>query len=277
MKFGRVQAEKFGTIYGTYSVVTPREFEDSQITLTDYETDLVFSYFGKENIQIGNVKSNPSLSAKTFRLFPSGAPVTLNVLFPKPAKQELRIYISSSAGYKPAGGDVWFMFVRDGQMWIGSLSESEWRGASSELKQDDGDEVYQREVNDSDAIRIIRLKERDAYARDRNIAIQKLDIAGYACEFDNAHNLFVSRFSKKPYLEVHHLVPLGLQKEYSKSLDTIHNVFCLCPTCHRAVHHANEPYARAILGSLATKSTILEELSLTVPDLFGLYAVEEID
>lgn len=104
-----------------------------------------------------------------------------------------------------------------------------------------------------------------------------MTLSGYTYEFDSTHNLFVSRFSKKPYLEVHHLVPLGLQKDYLKPLDTIHNVFCLCPTCHRAVHHADEPFARKILSSLATKSPVLEDFSLTVPDLFGLYAVEEID
>lgn len=277
MKFGRIQEKKFGTSNGTYSVVTERENYDSQITLTDYETEMVISHFGQSNLHVGNVQSSEGAAAKSFCLFPGGKTIALNVVFPKPEKTELRLYISARAGFKPDGGNVWFMFIRDGQIWIGAMNEFEWRNESSELKQDESDEIYQSEVNDSDAIRIIKLKERDTYARDRNIAIQKMKLSGYTCEFDNTHNLFVSRFSKKPYLEVHHLVPLGLQKYYSKSLDTIHNVFCLCPTCHRAVHHAEEQFARKILRSLATKSPVLENFSLTVPDLLGLYAVEEID
>ena len=277
MKFGRIQEKKFGTSNGTYSVVTERENYDSQITLTDYETEMVISHFGQSNLHVGNVQSSKGVATKSFCLFPSGKTITLNVVFPKPEKTELRLYISARAGFKPDGGDIWFMFIRNNQIWIGSMNEAAWRSASSDLKQDDSDEIYQSEVNDSDAIRIIKLKERDIYARDRNIAIQRMKLSGYTCEFDNTHNLFVSRFSKKPYLEVHHLVPLGLQKDYTMPLDTIHNVFCLCPTCHRAVHHADEPYARQILRNLASKSPVLNDFSLTVPDLFGLYAVEEID
>jgi hypothetical protein len=277
MKFGRIQKTMFGTDAGTYSVVTDRENYDSQITLTDYETEMVINHFGKGNLHIGNVKSSNGDAAKTFCLFPTGKPVTLNIVFPKPEKTELRLYISSTAGFKPDSGDIWFMFIGDDQIWIGSMKEATWRLASSDLKQDESDEIYQNEVNDSDEIRIVKLKERDAYARDRNIAIQRMIHSGYTCEFDITHNLFVSRFSKKPYLEVHHLVPLGLQKDYKKPLDTLHNVFCLCPTCHRAVHHAEEPFARKILSTLAIKSSVLDEFSLTIPDLFGLYAVEEID
>jgi 5-methylcytosine-specific restriction endonuclease McrA len=246
-------------------------------SLTDYETEMVINHFGKSNLHIGNVQSSNGASAKSFCLYPSGETVTLNVVFPKPEKTELRLYISSRAGFKPDSGDIWFMFLGSQQIWIGSMKEAIWRSASSDLKQDDSDDIYQNEVKDSDAIRIIKLKERDAYARDRNIAIQRMKHSGYTCEFDNTHNLFISRFSKRPYLEVHHLVPLGLQKDYAKPLDTIHNVFCLCPTCHRAVHHADEPFARKILSTLATKGPILDDFSLTIPDLFGLYAVEEID
>lgn len=277
MKFGRMQEIKFGTFNGTYSVVTDRENFDSQITLTDYESEMIISHFGKAQLHVGNVRSNESLSAKSFCLFPSGKKISLNVVFPKPDKTELRLYISERAGFKPNGGEIWFMFLYENNIWIGSMNESAWRSDSSNLKLDESDEFYQEAINDSDAIRITKLKARDIYARDRNIAIQRMKLSGFTCEFDSEHNLFVSRFSKKPYLEVHHLVPLGLQGDFSKPLDTIHNVFCLCPLCHRAIHHAEEPFARKILSSLASKCQILDDFSLTVPDLFSLYAVEEID
>ncbi|NLN03184.1 MAG: hypothetical protein GX174_14975 [Lentisphaerae bacterium] len=277
MKFGTIQARRFGTQVGAYSIVTEREHFDSQITLTDYEAEIVLSHFGKDSIHVGNVKSNAALAKKQFRLFPGGKTISLNLVFPKRTKTELRLYISSSAGYKPKSGDVWFMFIKGGDIWIGAMSESDWRYDSSVMKQDDGDEFYQLSVNDTDKVRIQKLTGRDSYARDPRIAVRRMKLTGYKCEFDPAHRLFVSRFSHRPYLEAHHLIPIGLQGDFKKSLDTVHNVFCLCPYCHRAVHHAESEDARRILIKLAKSSAgLLDSYSLTVHDLLSLYAVEEI-
>jgi 5-methylcytosine-specific restriction enzyme A len=280
MRFGKVQSRRFGTDNGAYSIVTNTEHSDGQITLADYEAEIIISHFEQKNIHRGNAKSNQALAAKTFHLFPDGKLISLKVIYPKPKKTELRLYMSTRAGFKPKGGDVWFMFVQEDKLWLGSMDESEWRSEVSTLKQDESDDVYQslvNDVNDTDVIRISRLKERDTYVRDRNIALQRMKLSGYVCEFDPQHSLFISRFSKKPYLESHHLVPMALQQEFSQPLDTINNVFCLCPYCHRAVHHAAEPIAREILGNLAEKRSILDDFSLSIPDLFSLYAVEEID
>lgn len=277
MKFGPIQKRKFATKNGAYSTVTDRENYDQQITLADYETEILISHYGKENIHIGNVQSDKKLSSKEFCLYPDGKTINLNVVYPKPEKSELRLYISAKAGFKPIGGEIWFMFIKDNDLWIGSMEESVWRSESSELKVDDYDDIYQNNVNDINAIRIAKLKERDMYARDRNIALKRMELSEFTCEFDPKHKLFISRFSKKPYLEAHHLIPMGLQADFDKPLDTIHNVFCLCPYCHRAVHHAEEFFAREILNSLASRGSILKEFSLNIPELFSLYAVEEID
>jgi 5-methylcytosine-specific restriction protein A len=277
MKFGKVQEGRFGTSAGAYSVVTDRENYDSQITLTDYEAELVISHFGRQNLHVGNVQSNRTLASKPLRLYPTGEYVNLNIVFPKPEKTELRLYISSRAGFKPDGGEIWFMFSKDGDIWIGAMSESAWRFESSELKRDDADSIYQESLDETDNIRIAKLKERDTYARDRNVAIKRMELAGFTCEYNPEHSLFISRFSRKPYLEAHHLIPIGLQGDFTESLDTVHNVFCLCPHCHRAVHHAEEPIARNILQTLADKRQMLDNFTLSVPDLFSLYAIEEIE
>lgn len=277
MRFGPIQKRKFGTSDGAYSVVTDRENYDSQITLTDYEAEMVISHFGKATLQVGNVRSNRLLSSKPFRLSPSGKTIKLNVVYPKPEKTELRLYISSEAGFKPKSGDIWFMFLKDDAIWIGAMPEPTWRSESSEVKQDESDEIYQRSVNDTDTVRIAKLKERDVYARDRNIAVKRMELSGFTCEFDSSHKLFVSRFTKNPYLESHHLIPMGLQGVFGKPLDTIHNIFCLCPYCHRAVHHAEDSLARNILTNLAERRPVLKMFALSVTELLGLYAVEEID
>jgi len=276
MKFGKVHERRFGTSDGAYSTVTNRENYDSQITLTDYEAELVISHFGRSKLHVGNVQSNLTLASKPLRLYPSGEQIRLNIVFPKPEKTELRLYISSRADFKPNGGDIWFMFLKDDDIWIGAMPEDAWRLESSELKKDEADSIYQESLDETDSIRIARLKERDTYARDRNVAIKRMKLSGFACEYDPKHSLFISRFSRKPYLEAHHLIPIGLQGEFSESLDTIHNVFCLCPYCHRAVHHAEEFIARDILSSLANKRDILNRFALSLPDLYSLYAIEEI-
>ena len=157
------------------------------------------------------------------------------------------------------------------------MSESNWRDEASEFKRDDGDDAYQNIVNDTNTIRIATLKARDIYARDRKVALERMKLSGFACEYNPKHKLFISRFTAKPYLEAHHLIPMGLQNDFKKSLDTVHNVFCLCPYCHRAVHQATEPVSKKILGTLAEQRPVLNEYSLSLNDLFGLYAVETIE
>jgi 5-methylcytosine-specific restriction enzyme A len=277
MRFGKIQARRFGTKNGAYSVVTDRENYDSQITLTDYEAELVISHFGQGNIHVGNVQSNRKLALKPLLLYPSGNKIELNIVYPKPEKTELRLYISSAAGFKPNGGEIWFIFLKDADLWIGAMPESAWRVESSELKNDYSDADYQESLDEPNSIRIATLKERDTFARDRNIALKRMELSGFVCEYDTTHNLFISRFSRKPYLEAHHLIPIGLQADFRGPLDTVNNVFCLCPNCHRAVHHSEENQTRLILGKLSEKRPVLSKFSLSVSDLFSLYAVEVID
>ncbi|MCK5683392.1 hypothetical protein KAJ27_04705 [bacterium] len=276
MKFSKVQERIFKTSEGAYSLVTDREYHDSQITLTDYEAELVISHFGKGNLLIGNVKSNSTLASKKLYLYPTGKTINLNIVFPKPKKTELRLYLSSQASFKPKGGYIWFLFTKNKEIWIGSMPEIAWRSASSELKRDIADSIYQESLDETDVIKITKLQKRDTYARNRNVAIKSMENAYFTCEYDPKHSLFISRFSQKPYLEAHHLIPMGLQNDFPKPLDTVHNVFCLCPYCHRAVHHAEESVARDILKTLADKRPVLNNFNIDVPDLFSLYAIEKI-
>lgn len=277
MKFGKTQEKLFGTLEGAYSKVTSREEFDSQITLTDFEADLVLSHFGKSNIHVGNVGSNRAKASKIFLLYPNKEEIKLNIVYPKPEKSELRLYISSRAGFKPRGDEIWFLFKDSDQLCIGSLDQRAWRQETSFLKSDETDQIYQSYLQDDFEIKTTKIKSRDVYKRDRKVALDRFKRSGYECEYDPKHKLFIARSSRKPYLEAHHLVPMSLQGDFNKSLDTVHNVFCLCPYCHRAVHHAEEKLARHILEKLAKERNVLSQYSLDINDLFGLYAVEEID
>lgn len=277
MRFGTLQQQVFSTLDGAYSLVTPREHFDSQITLTDFEAELAIRHFGRDNIHTGNVADNPTLSRKTFRLFPDGAPVNLNLVFPKPAKPELRLYLSRGGGFRPDGDQVWFIYLSGDDIWLGSMSELEWRAVMSDLRVDDGDSAFQELLQVPGDVTVRRIAERDAYARSRQIALAALDNAERRCEANPDHPRFLAKASGLPYVEAHHLIPMGAQAGFSVSLDVEKNIFSLCPYCHSAVHHAEPDHARPILTQLAEARGVLDDYGITIEDLHRLYAVEDID
>lgn len=277
MKFAYNQYLKFGSYFGSYSKVTPREYYDSQITTTDAETQLIVDYFGIGEIHIGNVNSNKIKSRKRFLLYPNGEEIFLNLVYPKPEKPELRLYISERAKFKPEAESIWFLFVKNNEIWIGSMNEEKWRRESSGLIIDEYDSFYQSSLLNERVIKTTALKAKDIYTRSRDLAINRMKIENYQCEYDPKHNLFISRGTKLPYLEAHHLVPISLQKSLERNLDILENIYCLCPFCHRAIHHAEIDCTKDIIDKLITKRhKIFDHLNISHSELYQMYAVEEI-
>ncbi len=80
-----------------------------------------------------------------------------------------------------------------------------------------------------------------------------------------------------PYLEAHHLIPMALQKIIPRKLDTIENIFSLCPYCHRAIHHANMDLTRDIIKRLVDKRPdVLDIMKIREADVLSFYSVEDI-
>jgi len=74
---------------------------------------------------------------------------------------------------------------------------------------------------------------------DPGIAKTSLMLAGYRCELNPSHETFQSSVTGKNYVEAHHLIPLRAQGDFGDcSLDHEANIICLCPNCHRLMHHA---------------------------------------
>lgn len=273
MRFNFNQKLRFDTPDGAYSTITVREHDDSQITLADHEANLVLEYFGESNIWRGSVRSNPGLAEKELKLYPSGDSVLLNLNFPKEQGNELRLYLNRQ--FKPESGSVFFLFVKDSRLWVGSMPEPQWRAESAEVVRDETDALFQEILSEENEIRISQLESRDVFRRDRSVALKSMQNSRYVCEYDHRHELFISRSLKKPYLEAHHLIPMRFQAEFDSSLDIVENVFCLCPNCHRAIHHAIDCTARLMLDTLVDKRDVLTGFDLTGADLNALYGVEE--
>lgn len=280
MKFGISQDKKFGTLTGAYSRVTKTEYTDGQLTMDADEAALLREFFGDDTI----FRKQPGVRAgdearKAFKLYPDGREVFPKLHYPKPGKNELRLYHSAESGFVVAESEVFFMFIKDREIWIGSMDEAEWRSdGRKRLIDDDNDSAYQHIVQESGVIKTTAVKARDVYQRDRRIALERMEYAGYKCEFDPEHRLFIADATRKPFLEAHHLIPMSLQGSFEAPLDTAHNVFCLCPHCHRAIHHAEKPLVRDIIDTLVDRRPeVVGRLDGGVDDLYNFYAVEEID
>ena len=127
MKFLKQHKSFFKAVEGAFSEVTSREYFDSQLTVTRDEKSIITKYFGIENILKGNKRSNPELALQEFLLYPTMDTIKLNLVFPKPEKTELRLYLSSEHGFKPSEESIWFIFVNnDNELVIGSLLKIEW-------------------------------------------------------------------------------------------------------------------------------------------------------
>lgn len=276
MKFGANQKLRFGAVEGSYSIVTDREFFDQQITATDAESALLNLVFGS-SIFKGNVKDGGAEAKKEFKLYPSGESILLSLVYPKPLKTELRLYLSSRAGFKPNAGEIWFLFLKDDAIWIGSQSEGVWRGNSKILVYDESEGDYQDSIQELDEIKTSRIVQRDVYRRDRRKALERLKLAEYQCENNCSRDLFISRSTQTPYLEAHHLIPMALQKNTKTPLDTLSNIYCLCPHCHREIHHGQQNTVKTTINNLVyTRPKVLEILDNQIDDIYGFYAVEDI-
>jgi len=277
MKFGASQKIKFKSDLGSYSIVTARESYDSQITVTDHETELLIKHFGRKNILVGNVRSDRVSARKEFKKYPTGESIFLNLVFPKPEKTELRLYISKKSKFRPNANEVWFIFIRDGDIWIGAMTEAQWRTENSLLLFDEDEQKYQDSIEELDEIKRTTLKARDIFSRDRKLALKRLEKENFKCEVNESHKLFVSKHTARPYLEAHHLLPMALQNIYRKNLDVLDNIFCLCPDCHRAIHHAESNYAKNIINILINKRpSVLDILKVNHDDIHRYYALEDI-
>jgi 5-methylcytosine-specific restriction protein A len=88
------------------------------------------------------------------------------------------------------------------------------------------------------------------WPRDPKISARVQQLARFQCEVDGTHSTFPRRKSGQNFVESHHLVPMGLQGQFSVSLDVVENVVALCPICHRLLHHGRRGPKGPILNKL---------------------------
>lgn len=83
-------------------------------------------------------------------------------------------------------------------------------------------------------------QKRELMERNRQVAVNALQIADFKCEFNGEHATFVRRKQNIPYTEAHHLVPLAYSDLFQYSLDIEENIVSLCSTCHNCIHYGKD-------------------------------------
>lgn len=74
-----------------------------------------------------------------------------------------------------------------------------------------------------------------------------LSKAGYVCECVPSHTSFISQKTGQMYMEPHHLIPISNQNLYSNDIDITPNLVCLCPNCHKQIHHGTKSDIKKML------------------------------
>lgn len=278
-KFDTILCGYFGAEKGAGSRITPKdEGKKGQITITkQFERPIFEEHFG--SFLTGKKEDLGEACLNEFKIFPWGETVRLPVLLrPGEGRDELRLYMNAGL-FRPATDMFWFAYLKEGYVWLGSLSEAELQqiqvGAYLDLQdgiQEIPEDNYQNLVNDPKKPKLTT-QEISAYQRDPNVAKAVLENSDYVCEIFPEHPNFISKKSGKPYLEAHHFVPMFEQRRFPEyNLDVKENISILNPYSHKLVHHANYADIEAHIKKLAEpREAFLKELDLSVDHILKVY------
>lgn len=93
----------------------------------------------------------------------------------------------------------------------------------------------------------------EQYERDTHEEKYTKERAGYMCEVNEAHKTFVMDDGNR-YMEAHHLIPLHHQDKFAEvSIDVSENMICVCPNCHKMLHHQKISERTRILSDIFDK------------------------
>lgn len=116
------------------------------------------------------------------------------------------------------------------------------------------------------------------WPRNANTAANSLIHSEYKCSFNAAHSSFTSNKTNKPYMELHHLIPLSEQDNFKVSLDVEANIVSLCSNCHNCIHYGIAEEKLIILKKLffIRKDRLLQcGICITFEQLLKMYKLSQ--
>lgn len=270
---------------GAFSVVTPTEFKDSQVTVTGVEKHLFDSFFGDRiKNRKGSVKyldSKGISPQESFKRHPTGEVIELNLVYKTPTSTELRLYLRSGI-FKPVPGDYWCSFIKGGELWLASMSEKFFRilhsGKFSFDLQSRRNEMLEPENDNFQELVNVMVGTKKTstvkkWGRNPLIAAKAIEVQNFRCELYPNYPNFISRATGNPFMEAHHFIPMKIQDSIGKSLDIVENICSLNPITHRKLHHANFNEIKSDLDCLAkSREKMLTHFEISIDDVYELYA-----
>lgn len=284
-KFDKSLREIFECVRGAYSQVTFDENRKSQLTFVGPEQEIAEALIADIDLRVGNKKEIAETAGSEqvlVRRWPDGEQISLTIGYKKNTKgeksNELRMYLNTD--FKPAAGINWCVFEREGELWVGQFSPNAFQignetperltKPSRPILEPELDD-FQELINSQDPKTVQSVLTR--WKRNPKVAAEALAKAGYTCEIFPAIATFNVKGRKKPFMEAHHLIPMKMQADFTKSLDVSENICCLNPLSHRMLHHAGYEDIKEHLKTLADKHTdFLKTIGLSSNDVLEFYA-----
>lgn len=137
--------------------------------------------------------------------------------------------------------------------------------SGEDINQCHGIMVVNEDVNDAPRVkRFIRTGEKcsdksEKETTSKGIKDKAKKHAGYICELEidcapgERNKLFIERSTNQNYVEGHHLIPMEYAKKFKFSLDVEANIVCLCPSCHRKLHHGLDDERKDLIKKIYEK------------------------
>jgi hypothetical protein len=122
-----------------------------------------------------------------------------------------------------------------------------------------------------------KLSGSEKYTTNPRRAKNALVKADFRCELNPDHQTFINKKSGDPYMEAHHLIPMSKQGIFKFDIDVPENILCLCPTCHRKMHHAQDKDKKEIIAKVfKDRVGVMKErgIALNINMLFSMYSIE---
>lgn len=88
------------------------------------------------------------------------------------------------------------------------------------------------------------------YRRSAQLAEYVRGLNGRACAAGRPTCVVFNGRDGRPYVQVHHMIPMALQHMAAMNLDRSTNMVPLCPGCHMCLHHGQNPMASAVLDDV---------------------------
>ena len=94
---------------------------------------------------------------------------------------------------------------------------------------------------------VIQTQAGPTYRRSLQLAEYVRELNGRACAVARPTCVAFDARDGRPYVEVHHLVPMAMQRQSAINLDRSKNMVPVCSGCHACLHHGQVDLASAIL------------------------------